>query len=269
MRNWDLFTAVWVVLCLLAAVTAGCAAPVVPVTDKMDVPGVADKISPSEITMQQTWEENYPFYQKILALPFNQELLSGKLDEDLFRDFIIQDYHFLQNYKKVHGILLARAPDEAASQFMANIIKQIDDETVSLHAVYIGRYKVTVQELTDPTAYPGTEFYNDFLVKTATLEPFEVGLSATLPCHWVYYQVGSDMKRVEKVQGNKYQAWIDQYGTGTWENSGTKKVVDLTENYMKAATVENKLKMKNAFVTAIKLEYMFWDGIYNRVKWVK
>ena len=77
------------------------------------------------------------------------------------------------------------------------------------------------------------------------------------------------MKRVEKVQGNKYQAWIDQYGTGTWENSGTKKVVDLAENYMKAATVENKLKMKNAFVTAMKLEYMFWDGIYNRVKWVK
>ena len=34
-------------------------------------------------------------------------------------------------------------------------------------------------------------------------------------------------------------------------------------------TDENKLKMKNTFVTAMKLEYMFWDGIYNGVKWVK
>jgi hypothetical protein len=36
-----------------------------------------------------------------------------------------------------------------------------------------------------------------------------------------------------------------------------------------AASGENKLKMKNAFVTAMKLEYMFWDGVYNRVQWVK
>ena len=269
MRNRNLFTIALMVLCMLSAVLAGCTAPVVPAAAKTDVPGAADKPGLSELTLQRTWEENYPFYQKILALPFNQELLSGKLDENVFRDFIIQDYHFLQYYKKVHGILLARSPDEAASRFMANIIGQIDNEIVSLHAVYIGKYRITSQELTEPTAFPSTEFYNDFLVKTATLEPFEVGLSATLPCHWVYYQVGIDMKQVEKVQGNKYQAWIDQYGTVAWEKSGTKKVVDLAENYMKATTNENKLKMKNAFVTAMKLEYMFWDGVYNRTTWVK
>jgi len=224
---------------------------------------------PSGLTLQQIWEENYPFYQKISALPYNQELLSGKLDEATFRDFIIQDYHFLQNYKKVHGILLAKAPDEAASRFMVRIIKLIDGEVASLHSVYIKKYNITDQELTNPIAFPSTEFYNDYLVKTATLEPFEVGLSATLPCHWVYYQIGIDMKKVEKVQGNKYQAWIDQYGTTAWENSETKIVVDLAEKYMQAATDENKLKMKNAFVTAIKLEYMFWDGVYNRVKWVE
>jgi len=41
------------------------------------------------------------------------------------------------------------------------------------------------------------------------------------------------------------------------------------EEYMQAANDETRLKMKNAFVTAMKLEYMFWDGIYNRVKWVQ
>jgi thiaminase (transcriptional activator TenA) len=71
------------------------------------------------------------------------------------------------------------------------------------------------------------------------------------------------------VQGNKYQAWIDQYGTAPWENSQTKIMVDFAEKYMQAATDENRLKMKNAFVTAMKLEFMFWDGVYNRVKWVK
>jgi thiaminase (transcriptional activator TenA) len=274
MINWKLLTIAWMVLCMLA----GCVTPVLYETGKTGTPGAvskietfnaADKPSPSEHLMQQTWEENFQFYQKILAHPYNQELLSGKLDEAVFREYIIQDYHFCQNYKKVHAILLARAPDKAASKFMANIIKQIDAETESLHAVCIEKYHINDRELTDPTAYPSTELYNSYLVKTATLEPFEVGLMATMPCHWVYYQLGIDMKKVAKVQGNKYQAWIGQYGTTTWENSELKKDVDFTEKYMQATTGENRLKMKNAFVTAMKLEYMFWDGIYNGVKWVQ
>jgi hypothetical protein len=54
-----------------------------------------------------------------------------------------------------------------------------------------------------------------------------------------------------------------------WQNSETKKIVDLAEGYMQAADDETRLKMKDSFVTAMKLEYMFWDGIYSRAKWAK
>ncbi|MBN1690968.1 MAG: serine hydrolase [Dehalococcoidia bacterium] len=230
---------------------------------------IADELGPSQRYTQRIWDENYPFYRKILNLPFNQELLSGELDEAIFRDYIIQDYHFCQNYKKAHAILLAKAPDEKAAKAMLDYMNMIDAEIESLHATYIKKYGITEKELTGPTEYPSTELYNSYLIKTATLEPFEVGFMATLPCHWVYYQIGSDMKKMEKVQGNKYQAWIDEYGDTTWEQSDTKEVVDLAEEYMQAANDETRLKMKDAFVTAMKLEYMFWDGIYNRVKWVQ
>jgi thiaminase (transcriptional activator TenA) len=269
MRNWNLFTIVCIALCLSAVVPASCASPAIPDTGRTGTSRVDVKPVDSQHLVQQIWEDNYPFYQKILAHPYNQELLSGKLDEAVFREYIIQDYHFCQNYKKVHAILLAKAPDEKTSTFMLKIIKEIDEETEALHETYIQKYGITEGELTAPTGYPSTELYNSFLVKTATLEPFEVGLMATLPCHWVYYQIGNDMKKTEKVQGNKYQAWIDEYGATAWENSETKKVVDLAEVYMQVADGETRLKMKNAFVTAMKLEYMFWDGVYNRVKWVK
>jgi thiaminase/transcriptional activator TenA len=269
MRNWKLHTVAWMVLCLLSVALAGCNTPVLSDAGRMDASGATGRPSPSQGLTQQIWVQNYPFYQKILSHPYNQELLSGKLDEAVFREYVIQDYHFCQNYKKVHAILLAKAPDEAASKFMVKIIREIDAEIKALHTACIEKYRITEQELTDPPAYPSTELYNSFLVKTATLEPFEVGLMATLPCHWIYYQIGIDMKKVGKVQGNKYQAWIDQYGTTPWEDSETKKVVDLAEKYMQAASDENRRKMKNAFETAMKLEYMFWDGVYNRVKWVK
>jgi len=230
---------------------------------------IADKLSSSEPHMQRIWKDNYPLYQKIFNLPYNQELLSGELDEEIFRDYIIQDYHFCQNYKKVHAILLAKAPDGKAAKAMVNYINMIDDEVASLHETYIKQYGITEKELTDPTEYPGTELYNSYLIKTAMLEPFEVGFMATLPCHWVYYQVGIDMNKEEKVRGNKYQAWIDEYGDTPWEQSETKEAVDLAEECMQAADAETRIKMKNAFVTAMKMEYIFWDGIYSKTKWVQ
>jgi len=246
-----------------------CNTPAPPDTAKTTASVEAAKSGDSHHLVQQIWEDNYPLYQKIRSLPYNQELVSGKLDEAIFRDYIIQDYHFCQNYKKVHAILLAKAPDEKAAKAMLDYMNMIDAEIEVLHATYIKKYGITEKELTDPTEYPSTELYNSYLIKTATLEPFEVGFMATLPCHWVYYQIGSDMKKMEKVQGNSYQAWIDEYGDTTWEQSDTKEVVDLAEEYMQAANDETRLKMKNAFVTAMKLEYMFWDGVYRKVTWIE
>ncbi len=230
---------------------------------------IADELCPSQRYTQRIWDENYPFYRKILNLPFNQELLSGQLDEELFKEYIIQDYYFLQNYKKVYSILLAKAPDAATAQFIETQSAGIDEEIESVHKFYFRKFHITAEELENATSYPGTEFYNSYLVKTAVLEPFEVGLIATLPCQWIYYQLGVDMKQSEKTPYNKYQTWIDENGDESWENGDTKQLVDLVEKYMRGTSPENRLKMKRTYETAIKLEYMFWDGIYRKVTWIE
>ena len=230
---------------------------------------IAEKTSPSISYTQQLWENNYPFYQKIRNLPFNQELLSGKLDEQVFRNYIIQDYLYLQNYRKVYGILLSKAPDETMMKFILKLINGIDEEIESIHGAYIQKFEISREELLHARTYPNTEFYNAFLIKTATLEPFEVGLIATLPCHWIYFQLGMDMKNSRKAQGSKYQEWINGYAEDAWEVSETKEVVNIVETCMRKTTAEIRGKMKQAFDTAMKLEYMFWDGIYKDLIWIE
>jgi thiaminase/transcriptional activator TenA len=202
-------------------------------------------------------------------LPFNQELLDGTLDEQVFKNYIIQDYLYLQNYRKVYGILLAKAPDERAMRVMVNLINEIDEEIEHIHTIYSEKLHISREELTTSAPYPSTEFYNSFLVKTATLEPFEVGLMATLPCRRIYYQLGVDMGQRGKKTSGAYREWIEGYEEGPWETSGTKQIVDFIERYMRATTDGNRLKMKEAYVTAMKLEYMFWDGVYRGVQWVE
>jgi len=223
----------------------------------------------SESHTRRLWDENYPFYLKILNMPFNRELLSGRLDEKIFRNYIIQDYHYLQNYRKVYGILLAKAPDETAARFIVTLIHGIDEEIARIHHTYMKKLHISGEELSSTPPYPSTEFYNSFLIKTAALEPFEVGLAATLPCHWIYYQLGVDMKKSQPGKESKYREWIDGYGAGPWEDSETKKVVDFVEDWMRKTTDETRSRMKKAYETAMKLEYLFWDGVYRDVKWVE
>lgn len=229
---------------------------------------ISRKVSPAQVYAesftQTIWDENRGFYQKILDLPFNQKVADGTLDEKIFKNYIIQDYIFLQNFKKVYRILLSKAPDRKSSAFITDLIKGTDEEIETVHMQYFKKFGVTERELLDSIPNPSTELYNSYLVKTATLEPFQVGLIATLPCNWIYYQVGVDMKKKGQAGGNKYQEWIDAYGSEPWEKSDAKAFVDLVEYYLKNAAPADRKKMRQAYETAMKLEYMFWDEVYRQ-----
>jgi len=48
-------------------------------------------------------------------------------------------------------------------------------------------------------------------------------------------------------------------------------VADIAEKLVffdSKTTAKNRIKMKQAYETAMKLEYMFWDGIYRGGKWI-
>ncbi|MBU4175891.1 MAG: TenA family protein [Actinobacteria bacterium] len=212
---------------------------------------------------EKVWDDNFDTYQNILNLPFNRGVSDGTLDARIFRDYIIQDFFYLQNFKKVYETLLSKAPDDRGKEVIEDIIGGIDEEIESVHRIYFQKYNVSNQELLGSTPNPTTDTYNSYLMKTATQEPFEVGLIATLPCHWIYYQVGVDMKKEKQVEGNPYHEWIDEYGTIPWEKSDTKVVVDLVEYYMEKTTEKTRKKMEQAYKKAVGLEYMFWDTVYK------
>ena len=216
---------------------------------------------------EELWKLCDGDYQQILHMPFNRELSNGTLDEKIFKSYIVQDYFFLQNFRKTYGILLAKSPDAEGTKFVLDSIKAIDEEINHIHQTFFKKFDISLESLSKAVVYPHTEFYNSFLIKTATLEPFEVGLIATLPCHWIYYRLGVDMKKAGEKANNKYQEWIDGYGGQPWENSDAKRFVDLIDRYAAGASAATRERMKQTYATAVKLEYLFWDGVYRDVRW--
>lgn len=215
------------------------------------------------------WQDNYKTYQKIFHMPFNQEMINSTLDESQFKEYIIQDYMYLIDYKKAYEIALLRATNDEAMSYLYQTLEEIEDEIRLVHQNYFKKLNIKKSDLIDAVQSPNALLYTSFLIRTAATEPTEVSLSAFLPCHWVYYQIGKDMRKTAtKKQNQKYSTWINAYGTKEWEDSGTKKLADLIDKMSKNSSQEVKSKMLHAYRMSTNMEYMFWDGAYNKIKWI-
>lgn len=91
------------------------------------------------------------------------------------------------------------------------------------------------------------------------------GVAAVLPCYWIYQHVGQYLKGKGSVH-EKYQAWIDVYGGEEFDNT-VRQVLDMMNTIATTLTVEQKMECKKHFVSASRMEYMFWDAPYHSITW--
>ena len=86
-----------------------------------------------------------------------------------------------------------------------------------------------------------------------------------LPCYWIYQHVGQYLK-VQGSPNEKYQAWIDVYGGEDFDKT-VREVLDMMNAIAATLTVQQKEACKCHFLSASRMEYMFWDGPYRGSVW--
>jgi len=91
-------------------------------------------------------------------------------------------------------------------------------------------------------------------------------MTAVLPCFWVYKAVGDYILQNQIVQNNPYQTWIDTYGGHEFAQS-VQQAIRICDRVAEAEPSRIKVIMLEAFVTASRLEYDFWDGAYKLRQW--
>ena len=55
------------------------------------------------------WKNNADIYAKIIEMPFNQEMISGRLNSKKFQFYMVQDAHYLIAFSKSLSILASKA----------------------------------------------------------------------------------------------------------------------------------------------------------------
>jgi len=211
------------------------------------------------------WQQHLPIYQRILDLPFNRELAAGTLAPSRFRHYIVQDAHYLEGFARSLALASARGWHADHVVHFAKAAEVAILVERSLHTDCFVRFGVSPAAFaaTEPT--PACDHYVSWLLRTCSLDAFEVGLAALLPCFWIYREVGRHI-HAHAANPNPYRAWIDTYAGADFERA-VDDVIAIVDDVAGAASPRTREQMSAAFRQASRLEWLFWDSAWREAGW--
>lgn len=191
--------------------------------------------------------------------PFVKGIEDGSLDKEKFRYYIIQDYLYLQDYVKAFALGVAKAKSLETTRLFSRYITILTDGEMDIHRGYMGKFKVSQEEL-DATKRALDNFsYTSYMLRVAYEESEVEILVAILSCAYSYEIIAKNIVKnnPESVNHPFYGEWIKGY---TSEEYAKENVIlldminKLTENY-----TEKEIKhLVDIFVTCSRYELAFW-----------
>ena len=210
---------------------------------------------------ESAWGAIEPIYKSILEHPFNQELTQGTLAKERFQFYMKQDSLYLVDFARALAIAASRATDPDDLVLLLDFSKGAIIAERGLHEFYFDFYGIKL----DVEKGPGCFTYTNFLISIAEHGSYEESLAALLPCFWIYQEVGLHIHG-NSVAKNPYQKWINMY-SGEEFQSVVKNAIALTDRIAKDVNDKQLQKMKEAFITSTRLEWLFWDSAYRMENW--
>jgi thiaminase/transcriptional activator TenA len=211
------------------------------------------------------WQRTTPLRDAIHALPFNTGLAAGTLDREKFQFYIVQDALYLDQYARALSLAAARGPDNATLLAFSHYALGAVEVEQALHKRYLGEFGVDPASLAAAEPSPDCLGYTSFLLATAYHEPWEVLVSALLPCFWLYWDVGTAIAR-HAAADNPYRAWIDTYADDGF-GEAVRAVIAATDRAAALASGAVRDRMATGFIRSCQYEWAFWDGAWQRRTW--
>jgi thiaminase/transcriptional activator TenA len=219
----------------------------------------------TETFSAELWHDTRHIRAGIDQLPFLAALEDGSLERHRFAYYMAQDAAYLAKYavalEAAAGLAHIAASPADAEFWAASAIGAVAVER-ELHAAHVADFDAV-------TASPTCTAYTCYLLSlVAGGGSYESLVAGLLPCFWIYEDVGRRL--LERVGTNladhPYADWIGTYADPEFAVS-TARARGIFDALAAAATPAVRAEMQQAFTTASRYEWMFWDAAWRMESW--
>lgn len=208
------------------------------------------------------WQAASPIYRKTVEHPFLRGLEDGSLPRNKFRYYMRQDALYLNHFGQALKMLAARTANKDYAAFFRLGASESAAEA-RLHQRHF-----TGEELARTEVAPTNAAYVNHLLATVATGTLAEGIAAVLPCYWVYWEVGRELKRRgARSPDAEYQRWIDQYSADAF-GASVKKIRAIMDAEAARLSPGQRAKVKGIFLRGVRYEYMFWDMAWRQEEWI-
>lgn len=219
----------------------------------------------SETFTGELWHASADIYRAILDHPFLAGLTDGSLPREAFAFYVVQDALYLNKYAEALTALAARAPDEAGRAMFERHAEGAVAVEQELHGSLLADLGVDPTAARDAEPAPTNLAYTSYLLATISAGSYADGVSAALPCYWIYWEVGKELLRAGSPDP-RYQRWIDTYG-GEEFGDVVREVLAAADGLGHDLPPGERARARRHFRTASRYEWMFWDMGHRMERW--
>ncbi len=204
------------------------------------------------------WSSITGIYAATLKHPFLTGLTDGSLPKDRFEFYLKQDSLYLVAFAEGLGVLASKAP---RVDWLMTLNQHAIDSVKTERQLHESILRGAAARTMAPVNYA----YTNHFLAAIHRKPFAEGLCSVLPCYWIYWEVGRELKK----RGSKnadYAKWIDQYSDPAYGKS-VQLVLDMINEESKRLDEDRKQACVDLFVTSSRYEYLFWDMAWRLEAW--
>ena len=191
----------------------------------------------------------------------------GTLELDKFRYYMRQDYIYLIDFCRVIALAAAKTQDVEDMGWFASLLDETLNTEMALHVSFCEDFGISEAELLATQPSPTTQAYTRFLLQTAYRGSIGEISSAILPCMWGYSEIGQMLyDRGVPEDAPLYTRWIEMYNSQEFADLAARmrQFLDRIAGDCGESELE---RMRKAFVTGSRYEYMFWDAAWRMEEW--
>ena len=212
--------------------------------------------------MQEVVADSKEIWDQCVASPFVQELKSGTLPTEKFKEYMIQDSIYLKHYARIYGQAIYHASTLRDIQMYYSVLSFVNETEGAVRLDYLKQFGLTDDDIEFIEPLPENKKYIDFMVGVAKEGNSLEILMAVLPCMLSYDYIFGIISNDPITEHSQYRDFISDYAAPEMSKI-CQRWSDFADEKCQGLNSAQKVKLMAIFKEGSLRELDFWKMAYG------